>query len=96
MGILISRGVHQVSRIENIIVSVKLLVILMFIVVGMTAIHPQNYSPFIPLMSLEQHLVAGRGSLPEQHKFLLLTLALMQLRLIRLKQLIPKRQCRED
>lgn len=48
MGILISRGVHQVSRIENIIVSVKLLVILMFIVVGMTAIHPQNYSPFIP------------------------------------------------
>lgn len=48
VGILISRGVHQVSRIENIIVSVKLLVILMFIVVGMTAIHPQNYSPFIP------------------------------------------------
>lgn len=48
VGILIFRGVHQVSRIENIIVSVKLLVILMFIVVGATAIHPQNYVPFLP------------------------------------------------
>lgn len=48
VGILISRGVHQVSRIENIIVSVKLLVILMFIVVGATAIHSQNYVPFLP------------------------------------------------
>lgn len=48
VGVLISRSVHQVSRIENIIVSVKLLVILMFIVVGVTAIHPQNYVPFLP------------------------------------------------
>lgn len=48
VGVLISCGVHQVSRIENIIVSVKLLVILMFIVVGATAIHPQNYVPFLP------------------------------------------------
>lgn len=48
VGVLISRGIHQVSRIENIIVSVKLLVILMFIVVGVTAIHPQNYVPFLP------------------------------------------------
>ncbi|MEY8441199.1 amino acid permease [Lactobacillaceae bacterium 24-114] len=48
VGFLISRGIHQVSRIENFIVSIKLLVIVMFIVVGMTAIHPQNYHPFIP------------------------------------------------
>lgn len=48
VGILLSRGVHQVSRIENTIVSVKLLVILLFIVVGATAIHPQNYVPFLP------------------------------------------------
>ncbi len=48
VGILISRGVHQVSRIENIIVSVKLLVILMFMVVGVTEIHRQNYVPFLP------------------------------------------------
>ena len=48
VGILISRGLHQVSRIENIIVAVKLLVILMFIVVGATAIQAKNYVPFIP------------------------------------------------
>lgn len=45
---LISRGVKQVSRVENIIVVIKVAVILMFIVVGATAIHPQNYVPFIP------------------------------------------------
>lgn len=48
VGILVSRGIHQVSRIENTIVSVKLLVIILFIVVGATAIHPQNYVPFLP------------------------------------------------
>ncbi|AMS07586.1 amino acid permease [Limosilactobacillus oris] len=48
VGILISRGVHQVSRIENIIVAIKLLVIIMFIVVGATAIQAHNYVPFIP------------------------------------------------
>ncbi|KRM30019.1 APC family amino acid-polyamine-organocation transporter [Limosilactobacillus panis DSM 6035] len=48
VGILISRGVHQVSRIENFIVSIKLLVIIMFVVVGMTAIQTKNYVPFIP------------------------------------------------
>lgn len=45
---LISRGVKQVSKVENVIVSIKVLVILMFIIVGATAIHPQNYIPFIP------------------------------------------------
>lgn len=48
VGCLISRGVHQVSRIENLIVSIKLLVIIMFIVVGATAIQTKNYVPFIP------------------------------------------------
>lgn len=48
VGILTSRGVHQVSRIENIIVAIKLLVIIMFIVVGATAIQANNYVPFIP------------------------------------------------
>ncbi len=48
VGVLLSRGVHQVSRIENTIVAIKLIVIIMFVVVGATAIHPQNYVPFIP------------------------------------------------
>nr|MCG4642180.1 hypothetical protein [Bifidobacterium bifidum] len=48
VGCLIARGIHQVSRVENTIVAVKLIVIIMFVVIGATAIHPQNYVPFIP------------------------------------------------
>ncbi|MDO4902935.1 MAG: amino acid permease [Limosilactobacillus sp.] len=48
VGILISRGVHQVSKIENFIVSIKLLVIILFVIVGATAIQTKNYTPFIP------------------------------------------------
>ena len=48
VGWLLSHGVHQVSRIENTIVAIKLLVIILFIAVGATAIHPANYHPFIP------------------------------------------------
>ena len=48
VGWLLSHGVHQVARIENTIVAIKLLVIILFIVVGATAIHTQNYHPFIP------------------------------------------------
>lgn len=40
VGVLIFRGVHQASRIEDITVNVKLLVILILIVVGVTTIHP--------------------------------------------------------
>lgn len=48
VGWLLSHGVHQVSRVENAIVAIKLLVIILFIAVGLTAIHPNNYVPFIP------------------------------------------------
>lgn len=48
VGWLLSHGVHQVSRIENVIVTIKLIVIIMFVVVGATAIHPQNYVPLVP------------------------------------------------
>lgn len=48
VGWLLSHGVHQVSRIENTIVAIKLLVIIIFIAVGATAIQPANYHPFIP------------------------------------------------
>ena len=52
VGCLIARGIHQVSRVENTIVAVKLIVIIMFVVIGATAIHPQNYVPFIPAHQL--------------------------------------------
>ncbi|MHA8111299.1 APC family permease [Lactobacillaceae bacterium Melli_B4] len=48
VGVLLSRGVDEVSRIENIIVLIKVLVVVLFIIVGFTAVHPSNYVPFIP------------------------------------------------
>lgn len=45
---LITRGDKQTSKIENILVILKVLAVLVFIVVGATAIHLGNYVPFIP------------------------------------------------
>ncbi|QNQ83991.1 amino acid permease [Lactobacillus sp. PV037] len=47
-GFLISKGLKNVSRVENTLVVLKVLVILLFIAVGMTAVHFENYVPFIP------------------------------------------------
>ncbi|WEV41875.1 amino acid permease [Bifidobacterium sp. ESL0682] len=48
VALLLSRGANQTSRVENVLVVLKVIVILLFIVVGCTAIKPQNYVPFIP------------------------------------------------
>jgi Amino acid transporters len=45
---LLSRGVSNAARVENVLVVLKVLAILTFIVVGLTAIHIENYVPFIP------------------------------------------------
>ncbi|MFL2062352.1 APC family permease [Latilactobacillus sakei] len=45
---LLSRGVSQASKIENIIVGIKLAVIVLFVIIGVTEVHVQNYLPFIP------------------------------------------------
>lgn len=47
-GVLLSRGTHAMSRVENTIVLIKLIVVILFIIVGATAIHTSNYVPFIP------------------------------------------------
>lgn len=47
-GFLISKGLKNVSRVENSLVVLKVLVILLFIAVGLTAINWNNYVPFIP------------------------------------------------
>lgn len=49
VAVILSKGVSQASKIENTIVSVKLLVIILFVVIGITEVHVQNYTPFIPL-----------------------------------------------
>lgn len=48
VAFLLSRGVSEAARVENILVVAKVLAVLLFIVVGLTAIHPRNYVPFIP------------------------------------------------
>ncbi|CAH1850482.1 APC family permease [Convivina praedatoris] len=45
---LLWKGTHTTAAVENTLVVGKLLVILIFIAVGLTAIHPSNYVPFIP------------------------------------------------
>jgi len=45
---LLSRGVSNAARIENILVVLKVLAVLLFIVVGATGLHLQNYTPFVP------------------------------------------------
>ncbi|MFD1418336.1 APC family permease [Companilactobacillus keshanensis] len=45
---LLSKGVNGAARVENVLVVLKVLAILTFIIVGLTAIHIENYVPFIP------------------------------------------------
>ena len=48
VAILLSFGTSQAARVENILVVLKVIAILVFIIVGLTAIHIQNFVPFIP------------------------------------------------
>ena len=48
IAFLISRGVSEAARVQNALVILKVLAILLFIVVGATAIKFSNYTPFIP------------------------------------------------
>ncbi len=45
---LISRGVSRATRVENVLVVLKVFAVLLFIVVGLTALHAANYVPFVP------------------------------------------------
>ncbi|MDM5189228.1 amino acid permease [Bacillus sp. DX4.1] len=45
---LLSRGVKESARINNIMVLVKLIVIIAFIVVGAQYVKPENWQPFLP------------------------------------------------
>ncbi|AUJ29336.1 APC family permease [Liquorilactobacillus hordei] len=48
VAILLSRGISGVARVENLLVVLKVLAIILFVIVGMTALHKANYFPFIP------------------------------------------------
>lgn len=45
---LISRGVSRAAQVENVLVVLKVFAVLLFIVVGLTALHAANYVPFVP------------------------------------------------
>ena len=45
---LISRGVSRAARVENVLVVLKVFAVLLFIIVGLTALHAANYVPFVP------------------------------------------------
>jgi len=46
--ILLTRGVSESAKFNNVIVGIKLVVILLFICIGVFHIHPSNWTPFMP------------------------------------------------
>ena len=48
VGILVSNKLSKVTLVENLLVILKIFAIILFIVVGATAIHLKNFQPFIP------------------------------------------------
>lgn len=48
VGILLNYGAHTFSRVENTIVVLKIAAVMVFIIVGFTAVHAKNYVPFVP------------------------------------------------
>ncbi len=45
---LLVRGTSESSKVNNVIVAIKLLVVLFFLVVGVTHVNPGNWHPFLP------------------------------------------------
>ncbi|MEH7461848.1 amino acid permease [Bacillus thuringiensis] len=48
MTILLSRGVRESARVNNIMVFIKLTVVLLFIFAGFKYVKPENWTPFMP------------------------------------------------
>lgn len=55
-AIILSRGMTEAARVENVLVILKVFAIVLFIIVGLTAIQASNYVPFIP-----EHKVTENG-----------------------------------
>ncbi|ENQ3108000.1 amino acid permease [Bacillus cereus] len=48
MTVLLSRGVRESARVNNIMVFIKLAVVLLFIFAGVKYVKPENWTPFMP------------------------------------------------
>ena len=49
MSLLLIRGTKESSSVNNIIVALKIVVVLVFIILGWNYINPENYKPYIPV-----------------------------------------------
>lgn len=58
-AVLVSFGVSKASKVENILVIIKVMAILLFIIVGLTAIKKINFVPFIPQYRVTSHGAFG-------------------------------------
>ncbi|MCT6820770.1 MAG: amino acid permease [Lactobacillus panisapium] len=54
-AILVSFGVSKASKVENFLVIIKVLAIILFVVVGLTAIKKANFLPFVPQYRATSH-----------------------------------------
>ena len=48
MTVLLSRGVRESARVNNIMVFIKIAVVLIFIFAGFNYVKPENWTPFMP------------------------------------------------
>lgn len=60
LSLLLMRGTHESSLVNNILVVVKVSVVLIFIALGWSFINPANHVPFIPANEGEQMLKSGQ------------------------------------
>lgn len=61
VGVLLSRGLSNAARVENILVVLKVIAIIAFIGIGLTAVHIENLTPFIPKFHLNADGTAFGG-----------------------------------
>ena len=59
VGLLVSRNLSKITLVENALVILKIFAILLFIVVGATAVHLSNFHPFIPAYHATSNDVFG-------------------------------------
>lgn len=61
VAVLLSHGLSNAAKVENILVVLKVLAIIAFILIGLTAVHIENLTPFIPKFHLNSDGTAFGG-----------------------------------
>lgn len=60
LSLLLMRGTHESSLVNNILVVVKVAVVLIFVALGWSFINPANHEPFIPVNEGEELVKSGK------------------------------------